>query len=1008
MFNTKLIVKTYPNSTTLDLKDTIPLSVNFSIADIRQPDKRTGAFSKTITLYGTKTNNQFFEHLYEVNIKTLNFNPNIKTQASILQDDVEVLRGDLQLQEVRKKWQNGTEMIEYDCSIFGNTSSIFTTISDSKLEDLDLSTYNHTYNMADQQNSWATSIKIANVVTPFALGVGYVYPLIDYGETQTQSGNSWDVQNMRPAIYAKTYLDKIFSVAGKSYTSTFLNSTRFKSLIIPHNGDVLSNSAATLATKEFYAGRLSTSGTGTHALGLNGSNWQSVNSIFNFLTHFGLQPNDDSTTPFNDAGGVYSTIGGIYTSNTQGFVSLNASIKIQAKLNAPAGTVSITGSFTGAMCWSLLKKASGSSTWTYAGGNTVQNPFGNNTLSTSYQTGTININLSWIPMIPGDQFRFVYEICPSSTTYYITFLDGGSLPITTGSASIDVQELAGAYISGNLSTKQVLDGNPLVMNDAIPKDVKQRDFIMWLVKMFNLYIDIDKTNTDNYLIEPRETFYGSTVIDWTLKLAADSDITIKPMGELNGKTYIWQYKSDSDYYNKLYNDEYSTPYGTKTQIIVNDFLKNEYKTEVGFSATPISNYPPSGNNLIIPRIFSFNGSNIKPTKHNVRILYYGGVKSSGGTWNYTSSNNSLPQTTHPYAGMSDDPLTTLFTLEFGVLNKLYYYDPSTVYTDNNLYNAFYSRMINEITDRDSKIVVMYLKLDPIDILKFDFRNLIFIQDSYYVVNKIIDYNPVNESLTKVELLKITTYPTFSPVFVPPAEMEADAGGTGEAGMQQQSGGQSAGGGEGNSGMANNQMAGTMINSMSQGGVYTGSNISVSSDSYNINIVSCDSVFVASGATGFTAINTVSAMVAGNTNNNTLIGCNGIEIRTGVNNFTGMYIQNRVVTSADNGKVEIGGSVSLNNAKYASIIVITDPPGGTPVTTAYTTYYGNCNTGNQNYTLPSASLNKDAVFYFVKTDPSVNTMTISGTEPINGAASLVISTQYQSYTLQSDGTNWHII
>jgi hypothetical protein len=54
------------------------------------------------------------------------------------------------------------------------------------------------------------------------------------------------------------------------------------------------------------------------------------------------------------------------------------------------------------------------------------------------------------------------------------------------------------------------------------------------------------------------------------------------------------------------------------------------------------------------------------------------------------------------------------------------------------------------------------------------------------------------------------------------------------------------------------------------------------------------------------------------------------------------------------------------------------------------------------------LNKDAVFYFVKTDPSVNTMTISGTEPINGAATLVISTQYQSYTLQSDGTNWHIL
>jgi len=46
----------------------------------------------------------------------------------------------------------------------------------------------------------------------------------------------------------------------------------------------------------------------------------------------------------------------------------------------------------------------------------------------------------------------------------------------------------------------------------------------------------------------------------------------------------------------------------------------------------------------------------------------------------------------------------------------------------------------------------------------------------------------------------------------------------------------------------------------------------------------------------------------------------------------------------------------------------------------------------------------------KTDSSTNTVTISpsGSETIDGASSLTIDTQYQSYTLISDGTNWYIM
>ena len=49
-------------SGTIDLNDDIPYSLNYSIADVREPDKRNASFSKTITIPGSKNNNKIFQH----------------------------------------------------------------------------------------------------------------------------------------------------------------------------------------------------------------------------------------------------------------------------------------------------------------------------------------------------------------------------------------------------------------------------------------------------------------------------------------------------------------------------------------------------------------------------------------------------------------------------------------------------------------------------------------------------------------------------------------------------------------------------------------------------------------------------------------------------------------------------------------------------------------------------------------------------------------------------------
>jgi len=70
---------------------------------------------------------------------------------------------------------------------------------------------------------------------------------------------------------------------------------------------------------------------------------------------------------------------------------------------------------------------------------------------------------------------------------------------------------------------------------------------------------------------------------------------------------------------------------------------------------------------------------------------------------------------------------------------------------------------------------------------------------------------------------------------------------------------------------------------------------------------------------------------------------------------------------------------------------------------------NTTSGSVTVTLPAAADCKGRVYQFKKT-VAANTVTLdpAGTETIDGAATLAWTTQYQSYTLCSDGSGWHII
>lgn len=291
----------------------------------------------------------------------------------------------------------------------------------------------------------------------------------------------------------------------------------------------------------------------------------------------------------------------------------------------------------------------------------------------------------------------------------------------------------------------------ITMNDIIPRNIFQKDFIMWIVKMFNLYIYEDVANKKKLIIKPYIDFYDlSTYIDWTYKLARDQTINIMPMSLLNGRFIECKYKPDNDYYNEGYQKKYNVTYGDRLFDTGYQFAKDKETIEIGFSPTVL--VQTTGTDKIVPTIFKRNATTEDTTESNIRILL--AKKVTGvDSWQIRDGATSLGNlTSYGYAGHFDDPINPTIDINFGAANEIFF--TPTSYTSNNLFNTYWSGYIAEIADKDSKLLKAHVYLTPLDIAQLDFSIPVFIDGVTWRINKVEDYDATNNELVKVELLKI--------------------------------------------------------------------------------------------------------------------------------------------------------------------------------------------------------------------------------------------------------------
>lgn len=733
-----MIVQLVANNIILDLYDNVGFSLNYAIADIAEPDKRDAAYSKTIVLPGTATNNKFFTEIFEADLYGT-FNPNLKATGLITVDTMTVINGYMQLTNVNI---DDHKKIEYEVTIYASLATFYNNMGEFYLENLDLSAYDHVYNQATQIASWTN--------TP---GVGYLYPMIDYGFNDCIN---WNVVHFFPAVYLKQYIDSIMSAAGFSYTSTFFNSAFFKQLIVPFNSDkfILSDSDITYrkfkATNNADADTTLTAGT-------------------NYIT---VPYNDNSSGNNNDPSGSFNISTYIFKAPFTGKYTFFADLDIQKVYhpNSPA--------YEGAnleFVWLEIMKKDTNGVYTSLNSSWMNNK------SALYTSGSIsNNNLSAIwnfyvattnILNAGDQI-YVRVTYNKQLTYPLFTSkaggQGGWNTIIGGTVALRMKSNSNGWFMNDVVNDGLIEGETAKMNDAIPLKVKQKDFFTSIIKTFNLYVQPDPNNPLNLIIETRDTFYSQGVTkDWSSKLDISQQIQVKPMGYLDARIYEFAYKKDSDYYNDQYALEYDSLkniYGDRRIIVNNDFLVNTNRTELLFSPTP--SVGSIYYDRVLPTILSIdNSGNKTPKTSHPRLLYYKGVNPTNQNWQYIATSGTTSQSTFPYCGHLDDPFNPTLDLNFGIPNKLYYVATSGVinYTNNNLYNNYYSKMINEITDPNSKMVVAWMYLTQLDMYILDFRNKFFFNNSYYRLNKIMDYDPTTIKPIQCEFIKINEAQIFSAV-----------------------------------------------------------------------------------------------------------------------------------------------------------------------------------------------------------------------------------------------------
>ena len=544
----------------------------FKDEDILLSDNVTGLFdlgiipadfTRQITLPGSKKNNAFFEHVYDISV----FNPdtfatNIKVPAYLDFGGLYLSQGYLQLNKVNVFANKFID--SYEVTIFGAVSSFAREVNRSYLTDLiSLSAYNHTSSYTNISASWNGDLFSGSIV----------YPLAEYGQRlEFTKGNinqfgvddidgALSVQNFKPAIKSKIVLDAIFNEAGYTYSSSFIDNGGLDDIYLVCN--------RALRYPVYNDVNLETYGV-VKVGAITGSGMTDVVlPADTFVTLPWYNKLEDPQNFYNN--GAYRVE---VSSSLRGILNLN--INVSCSVNNMPGTFSQNGT------WQLRLIETGS--------------------GTQYSLKAIQSYLQFFDELQQSRsggINTTYQLQSEFTTdqlpvgnYYFQLKQRPN--VSTAPLPLVTMDPGGTSKSFLQVTKvnQAADGRVMNIPLNMPfgtSGIKQIDFITSIQKKFNLVIYPSKTSINTFIIEPFNQWYNKgRRWDFNRYVNLNDRLEVIPANNLAVNELNFGDTLDQDYvsqqFSKAANREFGKSYYTDLQ---NFFSQGKFDVKTSVASTQL-------------------------------------------------------------------------------------------------------------------------------------------------------------------------------------------------------------------------------------------------------------------------------------------------------------------------------------------------------------------------------------------------------------------------------------
>jgi hypothetical protein len=510
-------------------------------------------FTRQITLPGSKVNNAFFEHVYDISIDSpFLFATNIKVECYLDFGGIYLSQGYLQLNKVNVIANKFID--SYEVTVFGTLSSFGRDTNRGFLTELNsLTKYNHTSSLQNITASWAGDLFNGDII----------YPLAEYGQQITYSPEENNfgidseygglcVQDFKPAIRVKKVLDAIFEEAGYTYTSSFLAETWVDNVYMICNNALKYPEYATVDPE-------------TYGLFKMGPISGSTNVTMSASTDLQLPWNNVQTNPGGNMGTdlVWNTS---YPTQLRGVINLNFNISSSTQ-SVPVFALRIKDASSG-------------------------------TMTSNQRLGNINDYMEQIRLYNAGPTRpqtfelsqqFNSGLLPSgSYKFYLEYENSGAGAVQV---VLDPGTNLKSYLEVNKATS-IGEGLVLDIPSNMPygtKGIKQIDFITSLQKKFNLVIYPNKTKLNEFIIETFNNWYNKgQVKDFNKYINLDDKIEVIPSNNFAVNNLNFGDTLDGDYisqqFSKQANREYGKSYYVDTE---NFFSQGTFEVKTGFASDPL-------------------------------------------------------------------------------------------------------------------------------------------------------------------------------------------------------------------------------------------------------------------------------------------------------------------------------------------------------------------------------------------------------------------------------------